>query len=137
MSSIDMPGSGGRNRGLLNWATPVVALLLLMLTGTSLGAGQSVAASDASGARTHVVEIRQFKFFPESLRVNAGDTIIWKNLDAAPHTATAQAWDSGRLNRNQSWSLRVTGKGTIEYICTYHPAMKGQIVVAGGLRRQQ
>ncbi|MHA7821086.1 MAG: cupredoxin domain-containing protein [Erythrobacter sp.] len=88
-----------------------------------------MAANEAGGPRTHVVEIRQFKYFPASLQVRSGDIVVWKNLDAAPHTATSQDWDSGRLNRNQSWRLKVTGNGVIEYICTYHPMMKGKIII--------
>ncbi|MFA6219762.1 MAG: cupredoxin family copper-binding protein [Erythrobacter sp.] len=85
---------------------------------------------DAVSPRVHVVEIRHFRFYPARLEVKAGDVITWKNFDAAPHTATAKGWDSGRLNHDQSWSLKVTGKGTVDYVCTYHPAMKGRLVVA-------
>lgn len=121
--------SGGRIRGLL----PLVALLLLPITTLVLGPVISptglALAKEHSGATTHMVEIREFKFYPATLRVKRGDTIVWKNIDAAPHTATSAQWDSDRLNRNQSWSLKVTSKGSIEYICVFHPMMKGKIIV--------
>lgn len=122
-------GSGGRIRGPLGWAALLLALLALHTLWLAAADAHSATAKETDGARTHVVEIRQFKYFPATLEVKAGDTITWKNLDAAPHTATAKGWDSGRLNRGQSWTLKVTGKGTIEYICVYHPAMKGKVVV--------
>ncbi len=39
--------------------------------------------------RVHTVTNSDFKFSPATLRVVAGDTIIWVNLDIVPHTATA------------------------------------------------
>lgn len=121
--------SGGRIRGLL----PLITLLLVPITTLVLGPvilPTSIAlAKEHSEATTHIVEIRQFKFYPATLRVKRGDTIVWKNIDAAPHTATSGQWDSGRLNRNQSWSFKVTSKGSIEYICAFHPMMKGKIIV--------
>ena len=126
---IAIDSSGGRKRGLLAWAfalvVPMFALgLLLSPTGDS-----ALHAKQSSGPKTHVVEIRQFKFFPATLTVKAGDVIVWKNLDAAPHTATSEGWDSDMLRLNESWELKVTGKGTTEYICAYHPSMKGKIIV--------
>jgi plastocyanin len=35
------------------------------------------------------VEIREFKFEPETLTVHEGDTVVWKNDEIVPHTATA------------------------------------------------
>ena len=126
-SAINM--SGGRRRGLLAWAFALAAPLLALGLMLSPTGDSALHAKQGSGPKTHVVEIRQFKFFPATLTVNEGDTIIWKNLDAAPHTATSDSWDSDMLRLNESWELKVTGKGTTEYICAYHPVMKGKIIV--------
>lgn len=131
MASVFSRKSGGRVGASLATPTLLIATLAVLTVGVEFASADSASAKGNEGTRTHVVEIRQFKFFPATLDVKTGDTITWKNLDAAPHTATAigQAWDSGKLSRNQSWSLKITGKGTVEYICAYHPAMKGKIVV--------
>jgi plastocyanin len=126
-SAINSPG--GRKRGLLAWALALAAPLLALGLMLSPVGDNALLAKPNSGPKTHVVEIRQFKFFPATLTVNEGDTIIWKNLDAAPHTATSKDWDSDMLRLNESWELKVTGKGTTEYICAYHPVMKGKIIV--------
>ncbi|QKG72114.1 cupredoxin domain-containing protein [Erythrobacter mangrovi] len=102
------------------------ALLAFALVSVSPGA---LSAKTTTKPQEHVVEIHHFKFSPATVEAKPGDTITWKNLDAAPHTATAKQWDSAKLNHSQSWSLKVTDKGTFEYICTYHPAMKGKVVV--------
>lgn len=121
--------AGGRSRGLLTFTALLAAPLALVAVGAVGQLASPLQAKESAGPKTHVVEIRQFKFFPATLEVKPGDVIIWRNLDIAPHTATAKNWDSGNLGKDQSWSLKVTSKGTIEYICAYHPAMKGKIVV--------
>ena len=126
-SAINM--SGGRKRGLLAWAFALAAPLLALGLILSPTGDSALQAKPNSGPKTHVVEIRQFKFFPATLTVNEGDVIVWKNLDAAPHTATSDSWDSDMLKRNESWELKVTGIGLTEYICAYHPVMKGKIIV--------
>jgi len=48
-----------------------------------------------------------------------------------PHTATedAGAWDSGNLKNSDAWSLVAGAPGESNYICAYHPAMKGKFIV--------
>ncbi len=94
--------------------------------------GQIASAAANETITTHIVEIRQFKFVPEILTVKEGDHIIWKNLDVVPHTATAndKSWDSGNLNRTDGWLMIVEEIGESSYICAYHPAMKGKIIVS-------
>jgi plastocyanin len=87
--------------------------------------------SAAAEPKEHTVTIRDFKFVPESLTVNVGDTIVWKNEDVAPHTATAKGknpFDSGNLDSGKSWSYTVKKKGNYPYYCAYHLSMKGKIV---------
>ena len=86
--------------------------------------------SAAAGPKEHTVIIKDFKFVPESLTVNVGDTIVWKNEDVAPHTATAKGknpFDSGNLDSGKSWSYTVKKKGNYPYYCAYHLSMKGKI----------
>jgi plastocyanin len=87
----------------------------------------------AEGVRTHTIEISNFAFSPARLEVAVGDTVLWVNRDAAPHTATDSAgrWASGELKASSRWS-RVMGKpGRLPYICEYHPPMRGELIVRG------
>ena len=83
-------------------------------------------------AATHVVTIERFEYDPVNLQVSVGDTVTFTNLDGAPHTATATdgSFDTGRLNRNQSGSITVTSAGSFEYLCVFHPAMRGTITAS-------
>lgn len=90
----------------------------------------SLWADEKAAHKTHTVLITGFKFVPEHLEVAAGDTVIWKNQDIVPHTATAtKVFDSKGLDKGQSWSYIANQKGNHPYICTYHPTMKGLLVV--------
>ena len=68
---------------------------------------------------------------PAEVTVAPGDTIVWTNRDIVPHTVTgaARQFDSGGLSPGAEWSLVARDSGPIAYTCTFHPMMKGTIVV--------
>jgi plastocyanin len=72
-------------------------------------------------------------FVPATLEVAVGDTVVWVNDDLVPHTATAASgetvFDSGMVPPNGSWKYVTTKAGTIPYVCTLHPTMKGTLIV--------
>ena len=92
---------------------------------TPLAAGAARAASHAAAE----VTISGFAFAPAALTVKAGTPVNFINADSAPHTATGKGFDTGRLNKGGSAVLRFDTPGTYEYICKFHPAMKGTITV--------
>ena len=59
-----------------------------------------------------------------------GDTVTWTNRDSADHTATGGDFDTGVLSGGQSGSFTFREEGTISYLCTIHPNMKGTVRVA-------
>lgn len=85
----------------------------------------------ATEPATHTVVMEGVVYAPETLTVNAGDTVVWVNKDPFPHTATAEEkqFDSGLIAAGASWKHTFTEKGRFPYICTYHPTMKGTLVV--------
>lgn len=86
--------------------------------------------STRSEPSTHTVLIQGFEFAPARLEVTAGDTVIWKNQDIVPHTATAQkAFDSKGIDTGKSWTYVARQKGAFPYICTYHPTMTAELIV--------
>jgi LPXTG-motif cell wall-anchored protein len=85
--------------------------------------------ADASASAS--VTISDFKFTPDTVTVNEGDTVTWTNDGPTVHTATAEdgSFDTGTLRKGESGSATFTQAGTINYICTPHPNMKGKVVV--------
>ena len=79
--------------------------------------------------------IRDFKFEPATLTVDAGDIVEWQNDDILPHTATADgegqkaAFDSGTIQTGAAWRFVARNKGRYNYTCTLHPNMDGKLIV--------
>ena len=87
--------------------------------------------ANAAG-RTHVVIMEGMKFSPPTLRIRNGDTVVFKNSDLVPHTATAKergVFDSGLIKPGESWTFAPTFRTTVPYVCTFHPMMEGRIEV--------
>ncbi len=85
----------------------------------------------AKAAASASVTISDFKFTPDTVTVNEGDTVTWTNDGPTVHTATAEdgSFDTGVLRKGESGSATFTQAGTINYICSPHPYMKGKVIV--------
>jgi len=86
---------------------------------------------ERSAGRTHRIEIKGMAFAIPELAAAPGDTIVWVNQDIVPHTVTADGkqFDSGSLAPSGEWSLVIRERGRFPYTCTFHPTMKGVLVV--------
>jgi hypothetical protein len=81
------------------------------------------------------VNIENFSFVPDTVRIQPGDTVRWTQKDGIPHTSTgtgtgAGDWNSGSLNQNQVYMRAFPTAGSFAYICDFH-AMFGTVVVGG------
>jgi plastocyanin len=80
----------------------------------------------------HTVVIERMRFIPETLEVKPGDTIVWRNRDPFPHTATADAAGgpaSPAIAAGGSWAFKAAKRGRYPYLCTLHRTMKAVLVV--------
>ena len=75
------------------------------------------------------VSIRHLQFYPVNIEVKKGDAVEWKSDDLVPHTATSASFDSGTIVSGQSWRHTFTDGGNFPYACTFHPQMKGVVIV--------
>ncbi|BDE08058.1 hypothetical protein WPS_33340 [Vulcanimicrobium alpinum] len=89
------------------------------------------AAAKPSPSPTTVVHIKNFAFAPETVTIAAGGSVKFVEDDDTPHTVTAtdNSYDSGNLDKGQSFTHAYEKPGTYAYLCAYHPYMKGTIVV--------
>ena|SRR5690349_14057312 len=110
---------------------------LAVLCLAALSAALSAAHADTSKIAdrvTHVITVANMQFSPQTLTVRRGDRIVWMNKDLFPHTATADSkvFDSQQIVSEGSWAYVVDAEpGHYAYSCTYHPTMKGKLVVRG------
>ena len=99
-------------------------------TTTASVAGPTVSILSGSAA-----DMGSMFYSPTTITVVIGvnNTITWANNDNAPHTVTANdgSFNSGNLNAGQSWTHTFDTPGTFPYYCSYHPWMKGTVIVKG------
>lgn len=89
-------------------------------------------ARSANAATVHDVTIKGFAFSPATLKIKAGDTVRWVNKDGAAHTAddAGRTWKTGTIKPNKSAEVTFGAAGKFNYVCKFHPKMKGKITVA-------
>ncbi|HEU4556399.1 MAG TPA: hypothetical protein VFS20_01075 [Longimicrobium sp.] len=80
----------------------------------------------------HEIRIEAFVFQPTTQAVRPGDTLVFINRDAVPHTATANnaTWDTGEILANATDTVVVPANGTGAYKCAFHPNMKAELTQA-------
>jgi plastocyanin len=105
-------------------ALAVIAVAVTLMPGPGGGA---VAAEKPA---THTVVMDATAYSPASLTVKRGDMVTWTNKDPFPHTVTAAgAFDSKDIAAGKSWKYVARKAGRFDYVCIYHPTMKGTLIV--------
>lgn len=97
----------------------------------------SVSPTAVSGTEVKIVEpafrpVQEWTYSPDEISAKVGTQVVWTNTGAVAHTVTADdgtSFDSGSLDPKASFTLTPTAAGTFAYHCTFHPWMKGTLVV--------
>lgn len=98
----------------------------------TIAAATTPAPTGQSTANVTRVTIQLMKFSPKTIEVKAGQTVEWTNDGLTPHTVTSQGaggLNSGSIDAGASWRHTFTETGNFRYYCTFHPEMKGMVVV--------
>ena len=93
-----------------------------------LAAAAAPPAAKAKPGRLLVVQMSNLAYVPETLTAHVGDRVAWVNKDIFLHSATTPDFNVV-LKPGASGGVRLLKPGAINYVCTFHPGMKGQIVV--------
>jgi len=114
--------SAGRSSSL----APAAAAFGLLIS--SIGPD---AAAQTPRPLTHVVVMEGVSFRPDVLTIRPGDSVVWKNQDPFPHTATSVAggFDSENIAAGTSWTYTPRTAGEFPYVCALHPTMKAVLRV--------
>jgi plastocyanin len=86
--------------------------------------------SAAAAPHTYTVVIDKMKFGPVPAQLHPGDSILWVNRDFLRHSATAadHSFDVD-LPAGAQVKMVVKAKGRINFVCRYHPGMRGVLNV--------
>lgn len=114
---------GLRRRWTMVVVLAATAALLAPLGGAS--AGEVAGASKAKR-----VNIKNFAYSPKTIRVKRGAKVTFKNFDSARHNAVSRGrFSTGTLRKGEAAKVRFKKRGTFRFLCTFHPFMKGKVVV--------
>jgi amicyanin len=126
-----------KNLGLWSIIAAILVIIgaaVLLVTHQGSDNGHLAAPDTTSASATNQVTITDFSFQPAVIKIKAGDTVTWTNQDPAEHTVTAdisspQTPDSPSLAKGQTYSFSFKKRGSYNYSCTFHPHMRGKVIV--------
>jgi amicyanin len=87
--------------------------------------------STGTGGDSVTVRINGMRFEPATITVTPGTTVTWLQQSPMPHTVsgTSGALKSSALRSGQRYSHTFDAPGSYDYVCDFHPGMKGRVVV--------
>ena len=108
----------------------------MRLGAVALGAALAVAAgcgeteSAEPVATTEVAMVKSYRFDPQAIEVDAGESVTWTNDDNFTHTVQVDGQEDHKVERGESVSIAFEEPGTYHYVCTLHSQdMEGEVVV--------
>jgi plastocyanin len=99
-----------------------LALVILLAVAVVLSTGLAT-------ANTAQVLIKDFKFQPDQITIQKGDTITWTHPGPASHTVKFADSESPILKNGSTYSKTFNSIGTFPYSCGIHPYMHGNVTV--------
>jgi plastocyanin len=100
-------------------------------SGSSGGGSSAVASACPKGAV--VIHMKDIKFAPDTATAKVGQKVCWINDDDVQHDAEAQSgadFKSDLFGKGKTFTATVSKAGTVQYVCTVHPAMTGTLNVS-------
>lgn len=82
----------------------------------------------------NTINIQNMAYSPDTITIKVGQKARWVNRDSVAHTVTftreSGIAGSGPMSFGQSFSVLFDKPGIYNYSCSYHPVMKGSVIVA-------
>lgn len=111
----------------------LVAVLLasaVAACGSGDDGGESSAGSDSTPAGA-VVNLENVKFDPETVKIEAGETVRWVWQDGSVQHDVAGEGFKSKVQADGTFEHRFETAGTFPYICSVHPdTMTGTVEVS-------
>jgi plastocyanin len=113
--------------------TALLACTALLVAGC--GSDDKPAAEKDKGKAVsgQQVEMKDIAFQPATIRVRTGETVTWVNQDSVQHDVVnvkeGEQPKSELFNEGQTYEWTPTEAGTVQYVCSVHPNMKGTVEI--------
>ena len=110
----------------------ILIVLICMAVLSGCAKNEFVDNSDAG----NTVDVLDNRFNPSPIIVPVGTTIVWTHKGNSVHTITSGTrqnetgqFDSGDLNKGNTYRFTFNTVGTYVYFCRHHGGMDGTIIV--------
>ncbi len=112
----------------------IVAVILWI---SALGPARHPIATAAETSVSIVGTFSTFAFSPQTVTINVGDSVVWRNTTSAPHTVTGNdgTWGSDPvdlIDPGEQFTHTFLSPGAFAYHCELHTGMTGTVIVEGG-----
>jgi plastocyanin len=116
-------------------AAITLTFLILTLPPSTFGQLKTTLVSIVKGAS---IPSMKEPYNPSPVNIAKGTTVTWTNHDTTAHTVTEgnpsgysppNGFDSGILAPGGVFTHTFTTAGTVQYYCTLHPTMLGEVIV--------
>ena len=105
------------------------ALAALPLVLVLAACGGTAQASEPVST-TEVVMAESYVFEPQTIEVETGATVTWRNEDRFTHTVQVEGQEDHEVEPGESVSITFDIPGTYHYVCTLHRKdMDGDVIV--------
>ena len=113
---------------------PPLPVLTVQPTNTSVAAGNS-GALVVEAFQSRFVSLLNNAVWPTNHTVRPGQVVTWVNRDDSPQTITSTVglWNSGALQRDDSFSFVFANPGTYHYFSALNPGVTGTITVTNSI----
>ena len=119
--------------------TRIVLASAAALSAAAVPAGAHQTTPVAHAAKTTTVKFGEYFYRPKKLTIRAGDRVRFVNVGKIEHTV-ADSTKGGTIRsriikprplaHGKSQTVKFTRRGTVYYVCSFHPSlMRGSIVV--------
>jgi plastocyanin len=132
---VDADVSDVKEQSMMRSLTMILILTFAMaIAAPSLGADEKDKGTSDKKDKPETpgkISIKNIQFKPTTITIKAGETVTWMNDDDRDHTVIADdgSFKSGKIGSGEKYSFKFPKKGKYTYSCSYHPRMKGVIVV--------
>ncbi len=102
-------------------------------TAAATSPGTAAASPTSPQPASVTVHVEDMKFSPDTVTVQAGDTVTWKFSDKVPHAVQGIGDAAMGINSpiftGGEWSHTFAVPGVYRYLCPLHPEMRGTVTV--------
>lgn len=104
-------------------------LVTVALLAAVAGCGGSGGSSEPV-ATTEVAMAKSYRFDPQTIEIEAGQAVTWRNEDNFTHTVEVDGQADHEVEPGESVSITFERPGTYHYVCRLHSRdMDGDVIV--------